>query len=651
MEGDKRKLIKSLYDDEPSSLSPMVVVPRDPEPSEFGKIAEHVHKEMALSEIIHDELSLIQYGLDQESLDLRAPPGTSWEWELYQRQYFEYSILNEYLGYWYCSNKCRQSGISAAFSIKMLARATLTARDFEGVFVSYKKDEAINKIKYVKDFLAAMPVTFRKKIIRDPLQLIEWENSNGTRSKIFSHAQKEIRGTPASVIVLDELAFYNFAEEIYVSATPALGQTRGILEVTSTPFGKGGVFYELFTDHVKFNNFYREMIYWWYCKRYLRPQYQDPESFVNTMLDAEELPTEERVYKYGNEQIIKLLQNSDLESFQQEFEGHFVDNQASFFPKDLIYSILYKEAEDNNALYNPKDNDFKDLVTGAMMSPEEALADLIPAIQRHENYESVKFKRFNTLQDLYFAVKSGEITNNLVAGADIGSTANSTEIVILEEIKLRNGLTVQIERFDMSLAAMPLPDQIPYFKEILDTGIIKKMNIDSTGMGQYTAEELKRYFPSVVHGFHFASGGIDKKEKIYKNLKARMETGCIALFDNRRTVEHLYSIKREISETGKPQYKAEERKKHHADKAVAIALASYAGTHYGDHSGIRPSSSKTYSRESAQIASHIPEPEFSDIPGRKGSVRSLGSNRRGKLKSLRNIRKHTPSGLDPFIPH
>lgn len=140
-----------------------------------------------LLEFAATELGLLYGVLDGEKLKNVSADGEEWRWEDFQLRYFA-------AGRFYIANKTRQAGMSAAFSAKALAKGTLAKGNSTGIFVSYKKEEAIGKINYVKAFLECLPPRFRKKIIRDPLHLVEWKNPNGTISKIISHAQNPVRG-------------------------------------------------------------------------------------------------------------------------------------------------------------------------------------------------------------------------------------------------------------------------------------------------------------------------------------------------------------------------------------------------------------------------------------------------------------------------
>lgn len=590
------KIIKNILHNDKIIESPAILKSkRDITEDEIDDVINYTLKEMVdqnyescdipsfnLAHSINNERDFIEYVLNQDILNKMAPPGVNWEWDLYQAMFFDVGTTAQTLGKWYIANKCRQSGMSTAFAAKMFARALLTPSGFEGIFVSFKKDEAVNKIKYVRQFLDALPVVFRKKIVRDPLQLIEWENQDGSRARIFSHAQKPVRGTAANVIVLDELAFYNLAHEIYESALPALAQTRGFLEITSTPFGKGGQFFEVFDDRAKYQNFFREWIYWWFCKRYLKDEYKNtplPILHSEAMSFDKVDPvyaTEMRVKKFGNIHLQKFFNTMDIDSFKQEFEGFFVDDQASFFPKDLINSILFKEQEDIISLYNPRDDEFKDSF-GNPLSVEDALKDILTPVMKDYRYRNVDFRKYDSFEELVSAVRTGKISQNILAGVDVGATTNSTEITILEEI-LVGQETIQIERWSKTLQSRPLPEQTTYLKSLLNENIISKLIIDEGGLGKHMSQELQSQYPGVVFGLDFATGGVSKKETVVKNLKARMEKKTIALESNRTTIEQIYSIKRVIGPNGNISYQADERKRHHADKAISICLASIAGT-------------------------------------------------------------------------
>ncbi len=545
-----------------------VVVKRNPEKDEIKKLLDYVETEADFCMTL----------LDQAELNNLARGERNFEWEEYQLDYFD--IVGSFI-----TNKPRQSGLSFACSAKYFATSQMSSRNFTAVFISYKKDEAINKINYVKQIMQCLPPTFSKKIIRDPLQMIEWENpGNKTRSKIYSHAQKPIRGMTADKILLDEFAFFTMAEIIYTSAFPALIQTDGTMDIISTPFGLGGMFYDILNDSVKYSNFEKWHIRWWDCMGYVRdpsPQaWADARKYID---EHPEMTVEERVYKYGSDRLIVQFENAhNLASFQQEFEGEFLDVEAAYFPKELIFDSMFDPRSDIENDYAISDSDQFFDKEGNKISAEEALADMKHGVTERMEQLGIERYYYKTIFDLMTAVNTGEITRNLYAGYDVGVTKNDSCLVILEEIVFMDGSTFQVERYREFLKKKPLHEQQDYVRNILSSGIIRKMLMDKGGIGWQMAEYLSTMFPlSMFEGVQL--GGTSKtKERYMTNIKSRLQDREMALHYSKETIEHLYSIKREVRSTGGVVYTADEEKRHHADYAIALSLAALAGTQAGD---------------------------------------------------------------------
>lgn len=537
-----------------------------PDEDEMDELYEHMA----------DELGFITSVLDYDKLAEFSPTG-EWEWEIKQMDHIEH-------GGWWCANKCRQFGISTDFAAKAFARGILTKNNYTGIFVSYKKDEAQNKVNYVRQFLEALPPSFEKDIVRDPLQLIEWENQNGTRAKIISHAQRPIRGLNGDVF-LDELAFYQHDDEIYSSALPAVSGARAALEITSTPFGADGKFWEIHTTPDEYPQFKREMIYWWQCLRKLK----DPSevSFdlpagadkMDVMVHAEEhaldMTLEERVNTYGNYWLQMQYRNADTDAdFRQEFEGFFVDSKASYFTKDLVISCMFQKNAPIDD-YNPEQRDFD-------IPIEDAIIDLKDPVQ--QAYPNVDFYTYDDLHLLKEAAVSGNVSRNLVAGIDIGSSSgHGSAIVIIEEKRLDDGSTLQIERYREDIEEKTLPEQQRYFQSIFSDGIIRKIIMDTTAIGHQMGVKFKNLFNDRFEAMNL--GGSTKKiRNIMTNLHNRMEGGGLALEFDRTTINQLYSIKKKQTANRNVKFQAEDKKSSHADRAYAIALASYGGTKWGEDS-------------------------------------------------------------------
>lgn len=574
------------------SQSPSTISRRTPTNEEVIDVIQDIQEDV-LIETLATEHGFLSDALIQEELD-KLTKADEWSWEIYQRRYFKTDK-------WYICNKCRQSGGSAALSAKKFAAAAISEQSYTCIMTSYKKEEAVGKIDYVRQYLKALPPEFQKEIVRDPRQLIEWKNSNGTRSKIMSHAQKPIRGASGEV-ALDELAFYQHADEIYESATPVVSQSGGTIDIVSTPFGKGGRYYDIFMSDEE-DDYKRERIYWWHCMRYLKDPSFEFMAQASLLASTDAFDTHRRVEIFGSDSIKSQLVNSKLlESFQQEFECYFIDSSISFFHKDLIVNVMFNNRTDVND-YQALESDFED------MSVNEALKDFSrDEIKKGDPVRSIELLRngrtdihgntielkkyfcesqfksesFGSFWDLMRAIDSGEITDNIIIGLDVGLSTNSTDLRILEEVYPAEGGVLQIERGSIEIVKTPLHEQQKYLEQYLDVLPFVSGYGDEGGLGKQMCQYFRSRYSGRFKTIDFATGGPSKVEPFMVNLRSRMANWSIGMSYSRRLIEDLHSIQRVITETKKISYKAPEMRGNHADSAYAMALASYAGTLYSE---------------------------------------------------------------------
>lgn len=548
-----------------------IVVKREPDSwDEMKKLLEHVTTESEFCTTL----------LDKTELNNLARGDRQFEWEEYQLAYFD--IVGSFI-----TNKPRQSGLSFACSAKYFATAQMSGRNFTAVFVSYKKEEAINKINYVKQIMMALPPTFSKRIIRDPLQMIEWENpGNKTRSKIYSHAQKPIRGLTADKILFDEFAFFTMAETIYESAFPALAQTNGTMDIISTPFGLGGMFYDILNDDRRFGNFEKWHIKWWDCMGYVKdtsPQaWAQIKEFLNSE-EGEQMPTEEKVYRFGNHRLVGQFEAShSIESFRQEFEGEFLDTEVAYFPKELIFENMFDREMDLIREYAPTEEDEYFDMEGNRITAEQALADLNFGISAKMKDLGIRRIHYTELFDLMNAVQNGIVSKNLFAGYDVGVSKDNSCLVIIEEIVFKDGSTFQVERYREYMDKWNLQKQQDYLWRLMSSGLIRKLLIDKNGIGWQLTENLEASFPATMVEGVIMGGSSKVKERYITNIKSRLTSNELAILYSKDTIEHLYAIKREVRSTGGVVYTADENRRHHADYAIALSLACLAGTQAGE---------------------------------------------------------------------
>lgn len=412
--------------------------------------------------------------------------------------------------------KSRQVGFSFVIACESLARCHLKDRHVS-VCVSYNLDDAKQKVTMVKELHDELPLQFQKKIVIDSKTTVGFQSNTSKRriSKVISNPAKAPRGKSGDVY-LDELAHCINANEIYAGSTALISRSKGQLTVGSSPLGQQGLFYDIFTKEDDYPGFSRQTVPWWLCRHFSKiAADHDLIALCAT------IPTKERVYRYGTQELIDQFESLPLEDFQQEFECAFQDERVAFFPYHLIDPCTQKERSK------------------------------IPV------YSNIRL-----LADV--AGKLGP----LYIGFDVGRSRNPSELFVFE----KQGPTY-IARFEQSLKDLPFPRQ----REILfEVGEVlgqhwKKWRIDETGMGKNLAEDLQGKFGRRIEGVTFTN---PKKEALANSLRILMEEQNIVLPRCRKIRAQIHSIKQKYTAAGNTIFDAEKNRHHHADKMWAIALAT-----------------------------------------------------------------------------
>lgn len=141
-------------------------------------------------------------------------------------------------------NKPRQCGISTTEAVDV-------AWEFDNVpgaqivIISKDKDAAVNFHKYVYGILKSV-----RKNNPDAPKLIkenerETTNENGARIVSLASGKEAGRSFSATHLVFDELAFIQYAEEIWQAANATLSQTGGRVTAISTPKGRANLFFSI----------------------------------------------------------------------------------------------------------------------------------------------------------------------------------------------------------------------------------------------------------------------------------------------------------------------------------------------------------------------------------------------------------------------
>jgi len=118
-----------------------------------------------------------------------------------------------------------------------------------------------------------------------------------------------IRGYTVDLLIADEAAF--IPEEVWTAVTPMLAVTKGKIILLSTPFGKGGYFYDCFNN----------------------------PSFSKFHVSSEDCPRKDQVFLDQEKRRMTNLQ------YSQEYLGEFVDELMQFFPTALIKKCMTVQKE------------------------------------------------------------------------------------------------------------------------------------------------------------------------------------------------------------------------------------------------------------------------------------------------------------------
>jgi phage FluMu gp28-like protein len=402
--------------------------------------------------------------------------------------------------------KSRQVGFSFLFALEALARCHLREKH-TAVFVSYNLEDAKEKILVARQVHEELPLAFQKKLVVDSKTELAFE-SNGAHqrlSRILSNPSKAPRGKKGDVY-LDELAHYVNDREVYRGSTALILRSNGQLTGCSTPLGRRGIFWEIAREEIrKYPHHTRQDVPWWLCRFFCTDT-------ARAAIEAPDMPTEERVERFGRPAIVEQFDSLDLDDFQQELEGRFVDESYSFFPYDLV-------------LPNTTD--------------ELTLADDFTDVPQPQG--------------------------RIVAGFDVGRTRDRSELAVFEEVDGR--FTCRLLR---TYAEAPFAEQEADLRRLFEVLPVARLSIDRSGIGMNLAENLARDFPQVVPE-NFTN---EAKERWATDFKILLQRREVALPRNRDLVAQIHSIKKRVLGSGKVAFDAERTARGgHADRFWAIALA------------------------------------------------------------------------------
>lgn len=462
------------------------------------------------------EISTLKAQFAAEFIDIRdAAQMEDANWEAFQFQYLNNSTLLQ------AEVKSRQVGWSFTSALDAFCDSRIQPGN-PYIFVSINLDEAKEKIRYLRNIIAATdaPVRPTKFLIDTQTEL---ELDDGTR--FISHPCRPVRGKPKARVYLDEIAHYpnGMDRRIYTAALPATTK-GGYLRMGSSPLGAKGLFWEIVTESMrKWPGFVRRFIPWWevtaLCKdRKLARQI------------ASEMQTHERVYAFGSSTLISIFENMFLEDFQQEYECAWVDELTAW----ITWEVVQRNQQDGLKFWHAR-------------TVDEALA---------------------VIEDVRRAIAAGEIEPSLSAGLDVGRHKDLTEFAATGK-----STTGQLPlRLSISLDRVEFEQQKNCFIQVINRLPFTQVLVDRNGLGMQLAEDLQRE-TGKAQGVDFTN---PTKELWAVEARVQAEKGNTPIPFDRDLAYQIHSIKKTVTNAKNNVFDTERNEKHHADKFWAWALAIWA---------------------------------------------------------------------------
>lgn len=163
----------------------------------------------------------------------------------------------------------------------------------------------------------------------------------------------------------------------------------------------------------KYHHHTRQDVPWWLCRFFCT-------DVRTASAQAPDLPSEERVARFGRPTLVEQFDSLPLEDFQQEFEGRFVDETYSFFP----YELMLPCTSDDLAVYDDPTS---------VRAPE----------------------------------------GRILAGFDVGRTRDRSELAVFEEVEGR--FTARMLR---SFEGTPFSEQEAELRRLLGTLPVARLSIE-----------------------------------------------------------------------------------------------------------------------------------------------------------------------------
>ena len=431
----------------------------------------------------------------------------------------------------YVKRKSRRCGWSHGLTRRAVAISHIHP-DTSTYFVSMNLADAYKKIEECEKFYHEIHPDGRLPMVMNNRTTLRFQHGKASYSEIV--ATFKPRGMPGKnlQIVVDEADHILDLQSTLQAAIPNIVQGRSQLIVGGSVYRDHGPFWDLFNldlgdilneeaSKLLAGHIVKRELFWWQVPWLVRNC--DGQAMLDKLaIEAPQMDTKTRVLTFGSDRLQLTYATMALEDFQQEFELRAIKEGESLVSWETILKVS--------------------------ADPEYELA--------------------LTLEDTIMRLHDG---GNLapIAGYDVGYRSNSSELTIYGYNEREDFAT---EIYGETFTRKELPDQREYLRALLLRIRDLTLVIDAGGIGADMAATLAREFPMRVIPVEF---DYYAKLGIFDDFADRMIRGRVKHAADPERRRQINSIKRKTTEAGRVIYYVARKEKHHADKAVSMALGCH----------------------------------------------------------------------------
>lgn len=353
---------------------------------------------------------------------------------------------------------------------------------------------------------------------------------NGRRPRITAMASspKAFRSKGGDVCI-SEMAFHTHAEQLWKAAAPVT-MWGGRIRVISTHHGVGSLFNRLLTQANRRLN----------PETHGQPRATDLAASVHrvTIYDAINDGLVERINAVTGQHLTReeflALERSkcgDELVWREEYECVPSEEAESYFPFDLLRQVASEP--------------------GAIVTRESA--------------ELVRLTQLAAAADEKRGIPAADA---VYAGSDVGRRSDLFTVWVLVQ---RGGMRRTAAVYGAQ--DMPFDQMEAVLCALMDTGLVRRMAIDATGLGMQLAERMQQRYRNRIEPVTVTA---TVKEDLVTTARRDMEERTVTLPDDIAILGEYNGFKRTVTSAGNVRYAADANGEGHADHAFAGMLALHA---------------------------------------------------------------------------